>query len=125
MEEQQIDSLIGQAMYFGQSLGRVGYDFRISMVPMFLDIILDKARDALAEGRVAFETFVTTENVLERQDESNVNIVDANGENLIKLSFYALAEACNSVVMACNRLRYSAPVASYPMMVQEIQVRVD
>ena len=42
-------------MYFGQSLGRVGFDFRLRLVPLFTEVILERAKQSLDGGIEALE----------------------------------------------------------------------
>ncbi len=91
MEEQSVDSLLGQAMYFGQSLGRVGFDFRYTvvqyilvlkgvecatecnnewwffflrrllLVPVFLEVMLERAISSLRQSLDNLSSYVDEE----------------------------------------------------------------
>ena len=51
-QKQSLDSILSQAMYFGQSFGRVGADFRLSLVPILSKAVLDVALEHLEGTKV-------------------------------------------------------------------------
>lgn len=51
----RIDSVLSQAMYFGLAFSRVGLDFRVLMVPIFEEAVLDQLRKSLGIGHNKFE----------------------------------------------------------------------
>merc|ERR1719273_2433902 len=49
-----LDSILNQAMYFGQSFGRIGADFRLALIPIFKDVAHDLALNALQGVDIKF-----------------------------------------------------------------------
>jgi len=115
MEEQSVDSLMGQAMYFGQSLGRVGFDFRAWLVPVFFEVTTKRAMASLRKSIEVFEGEAGMRLWAEERCE------DLTLGDTAKINFYALAELCNGAAAACNRLRYTPPAAAAPLLVAELQ----
>ncbi len=132
MEEQSVDSLLGQAMYFGQSLGRVGFDFRLLIVPIFVKIILERAMSNLKKSIQELEDYyagkgakaIEISTVWERCDEVTLPRLE-EGHSDLKIYFHLLADVCNSVINTCNKLRYTPPVAVQPALARGIQQFVD
>ena len=54
-QKQSLDSILSQAMYFGQSFGRVGADFRLSLVPVLSKAVLDVALEHLEDAEQRFK----------------------------------------------------------------------
>lgn len=51
----RIDSVLSQAMYFGLAFSRVGLDFRVLMVPIFEEAVVDQVKKSLGFGFLKFE----------------------------------------------------------------------
>ncbi|XP_023331474.1 conserved oligomeric Golgi complex subunit 8 isoform X2 [Eurytemora carolleeae] len=110
-----MESLMGQAMYFGLSFSRVGFDFRPLLAPIFEKRILAQ-----------FNKLICWDNNVKVVQESFVgfNLVKASGLQfsfqpqaeatqppLILLEFPPLAHACNIILSAFNAIRLCAPLS--------------
>ena len=136
-----LDSLLNQAMYFGQSFGRIGADFRLSLVPIFQDAALSIALGTLQGADVKFaqgiEELALKANLNARQQNlSDSEQLDQSiGQNrnktmepkdsinppLTLLEFSPLAELCNTILLAFNEIRLVTPLAIAPRLVSAIQ----
>ena len=123
VEEQSLDSLVGQIMYFGQSLGRVGFDFRPQFVPIFTTLTLAKCDQHLKDGLNNFETSLKSFSLPTSNVTPNVSLTD--NQNLEPpsslMTHYPIAELSNGVAMTLNELRYSAPVFASVKIFDKIQ----
>jgi hypothetical protein len=133
LEEQSLDSLLGQVMYFGQSLGRVGFDFRPQFVPLFTTVVTKKCDRHLKEGLIHFETSLKTFSLpTSDMGGSGGPLIDAGGsvQNNLEapaslMTHYPIAEISNSVAMTLNELRYCAPVSTAFTTFDRIQELLD
>ena len=138
-----LDSLLNQAMYFGQSFGRIGADFRLSLVPIFKEAALDLALGVLQGADVKFaqdidqlalKATVTSTNaanskILEkRKDDSKTAENDEAARHnddfsppVSLLEFVPLAELCNAILSSFNEIRLITPLAICPQLVSGIQ----
>ena len=137
-----LDSLLNQAMYFGQSFGRIGADFRLSLVPIFQDAALSIALGTLHGADVKFaqgiEELALKANLNSRahtraddQFEGANRSIEQNRcdtENkdnvtppMSLLEFLPLAELCNTILLAFNEIRLVTPMAIAPTLVSAIQ----
>lgn len=124
LEEQALDSLLGQVMYFGQSLGRVGFDFRPQFLPIFTSVILRKCELHLKQGLEIFEDSLKSFSLPTTFSDSR------GGESVVALEappsllvHYPLAEVSNAIAMTANELRHCAPVVvAFPVfdMIQKL-----
>jgi len=110
-----VESLLGQAMYFGLSFSKVGYDFRPMLAPIFEKTVIKQFNKIISfEGnqKVLSDSFI------------GLNLVKAGGLNcsfalqddvsqppLLLIEFPPLAHACNIVLAALNHIRLCAPVS--------------
>ena len=139
-----LDSLLNQAMYFGQSFGRIGADFRLSLVPIFRDAALEIALGALQDADTKFSEGIdqlalkaSVKSVMShhnRNVESSGEIVEnTKTENELEsnrddlnppitlLEFVPLAELCNTILIAFNEIRLVTPLAIAPRLILAIQ----
>ncbi len=129
LDEQSLDSLLGQVMYFGQSLGRVGFDFRSQFVPMFTAAIAKKCARHLREGLEHFEMSLKTFS-LPTTDLSVQSSPATTGEASLEaphslMVHYPIAELSNAVAMALNEMRFCAPVCVAISIFKQIQTLFD
>ena len=101
-------------MYFGQSFGRIGADFRLSLVPIFTDAIRDVALAHLSGVDLRFKTGIDQLALKANVSSSasiNVKNVDVSEEGkshqppMSLLDFPPLAELCNTILSCLNELR--------------------
>lgn len=113
-----MDTILGQCMYFGQSFGRVGADFRGLMVPIFLQVIAKSVSTSITKANQTFRANLekytlahkVNYNLLNRKVEDPTQIDQlAPPETL--LDFHPLAVLCNGYLEVLNELRLCAPVA--------------
>ena len=124
LEEQSLDSLLGQVMYFGQSLARVGFDLRPQFVPLFTSVILQKCEVHLKHGMENFETSLNDFSL-------PTTVPDCRGGNSgwnleappSLFVHYPLAEVSNAIAITANELRHCAPIiVAFPLfdMIQKM-----
>jgi len=126
-KKQSLDSILSQAMYFGQSLGRVGADFRPSLARILSRAALDIALEHLSgtEQRfkngieqMALKAIASTAN--EEKNESKRE-EDQYQPPLGLLDFIPLAELCNSILSSLNEIRLCAPISLAPSIISRIE----
>ena len=142
-----IDSLLNQAMYFGQSFGRIGADFRLSLVPIFRDTAIDIALGVLQDADVKFaqdiEQLALKANVKStvgqnknpeqisdgtekaKTERDLINKTENTSPPISLLEFQPLAELCNAILLAFNEIRLVTPLAIAPKMIFAIQTLLE
>ena len=129
----RLDSLLGQCMYFGLSLGRIGTDFRALLPPLFqeaalstfqrnIDGALSAFRSALSHYTLASSIVLHAHSTLLSStlagtSSSNPGGVSATLAPSQLLEFPPLASLSNGVMSAFNDLRPCAPLAVAPHVV--------
>jgi hypothetical protein len=73
----RIDSILSQAMYFGLAFSRVGLDFRVLMVPLFEEAVLDQVRKYLDIGQLKFDDSLAKVNWSELYLENSKDLVNS------------------------------------------------
>jgi hypothetical protein len=135
-------------MYFGQSFGRIGADFRLSLVPIFRNTALEMSLGALEDADVKFSQGIEQlalkasvissitqnrnfghssgiiESTLQNKDNLTQNKDDMNPPNSL-LEYVPLAELCNTILIAFNEIRLVTPVSISPKLVSAIQVLLE
>lgn len=100
-KRQSLDSILSQAMYFGQSFGRVGADFRPSLVPILSKYILEVAMEHLngAEGRFKVGIDQMALKAIAKSDIEKKDVEqDPYQPPACLLDFQPLAELCNCIL---------------------------
>jgi len=120
--ETNVESVIGQVMYFGQSLGRVGCDLRVLTVPIIRQVMgarLDaQLHDAITLFASLMDKFSLTHSLQTSGGVSGgVGGVSGGEEGATEappsslLEFYPLSRLANSYTACLNQLRLCAPLS--------------
>ena len=108
-----LESVLGQAMYFGQSFGRVGADFRLSLVSVLgkasLNICM-KQMNGLERLFSAGVESLTLKADLSNRPSTTDALADPFRPLGILLDFMPLAELCNGILTGLNFVRLAAPL---------------
>jgi len=112
-----IETLLGQAMYFGLSFSRVGFDFRPMLIPVFERVIMRQMNKQLnieMNLKVVAESFSALNlNKIAglKHPSTPANQDDVSQPPLLLLDYPPLALACNHILATLNTLRLCAPVS--------------
>ncbi|KAK7591046.1 hypothetical protein V9T40_002659 [Parthenolecanium corni] len=108
-----LDSLLGQCMYFGQSFGRIGADFRGLVVNFFVETVENNFDMTMRKVDEHFSLNMRKFILPKINSVSNMNLMaDSNSEKqfltppMSLLEYYPLTVYCNSILTAFNDLRY-------------------
>lgn len=117
-------------MYFGLAFSRVGLDFRVLMVPLFEEAVLDQVKKYLSIGQLKFEDSLTkvnwselyldnskdlatsfeNERVQHKEDLTKAKKTSTINAPISLLEFQPLAVYANEVLSCLNDLRLCAPL---------------
>lgn len=111
-----IESLLGQAMYFGLSFSRVGYDFRPQLVPIFETAILkqlDRTLNFDANVKLLTDSFqaLNLVKIGGMPLSYHQHKEDLSQPPLVLIDFPPLAHACNIILAGLNHIRLCAPLS--------------
>ncbi|KAL5279848.1 COG8 family protein [Megaselia abdita] len=111
-----MDTILGQCMYFGQSFGRVGADFRGLMVPIFLNVISKNVSNSITKVNQTFRANLEKFTLVNKVNYSLLNRKSEDPSEQLSppetlLDFQPLAVLCNGYLEVLNELRLCAPVA--------------
>ena len=120
------ESVMGQAMYFGLSFGRVGYDFRPLLAPVFSTAIEKQFLTKLAPDsavKVVSESLsaLTLASLPVSPAMMSTLTTSAASPPLSLLDFPPLAHVTNSILTALNEIRLVVPLSSVTMITRELQ----
>ena len=122
-KRQSLDSIMSQAMYFGQSLGRVGADFRPALVKIFSKTALEIALEHLNGAEQSFK--VGIDQLALKAISTNINEAKKEEDQfqppIALLDFLPLAELCNCILSCLNEVRLCAPLFLAPRIISRIQ----
>jgi len=119
------ESILGQAMYFGLSFSRVGFDFRPLLAPIFLKAI-EKQFVAKLDSATALKTISES---LASLDFSRLPTspppLPFNQESstppLSLLDYPPLAHVTNAILAALNEIRLVCPLSLAPLVTATVQ----
>lgn len=120
-----INSVLGQCMYFGLSFSRIGFDFRGLMAPIFLKVIVKNVNGNLIKVTRQFEmdmenytlinketpTMRRSQAKYEDEEEENKDPEFNNSPPESLLDYQPLALYCNGLLGIFNELRICSPIA--------------
>jgi len=113
-----IETLLGQAMYFGLSFSRVGFDFRPMLIPVFERIIMRQMNQQLnvdSNLKILADSFSAVNlnkiSGLKHTSPAAATQDDVSQPPLLLLDYPPLALACNHILATLNTLRLCAPVS--------------
>jgi len=107
------ESLLGQAMYFGLSFARVGFDFRPLLAPIFLEAVERQLKLSLAPDTClsSFPSLLSNLNLGRLTTPAPLTVHDPSSPPMGLIEFTPLAHLANSVLGALNDLRACAPLS--------------
>jgi len=107
------ESLLGQAMYFGLSFARVGFDFRPLLAPIFLEAVERQLKSSLSPDSClsSFPSLLSSLNLARLTTPAPLAVHDPSSPPMGLIEFTPLAHLANSVLGALNDLRACAPLS--------------
>jgi len=119
------ESILGQAMYFGLSFSRVGFDFRPLLAPIFLKAI-EKQFVAKLDSAAALKTISES---LAALDFSRLPVSptplpfsqESSTPPLSLLDYPPLAHVTNAILTALNEIRLVCPLSLAPIVTATVQ----
>jgi len=119
------ESILGQAMYFGLSFSRVGFDFRPLLAPIFLKAI-EKQFVAKLDSAAALKTISES---LASLDFSRLPVSppplpfsqESSTPPLSLLDYPPLAHVTNAILTALNEIRLVCPLSLAPLVTATVQ----
>jgi hypothetical protein len=110
----RLDSVLSQSMYFGLAFSRVGLDFRVLMVPLFEEAILNQIKKHIDLADMKLEDSLNKLNWSELfiETNSNSNSSSSNKSDLFNANMSAQQQV-NSVINPPIELMEFQPLALY------------
>jgi len=117
------ESLLGQAMYFGLSFSRVGFDFRPLLAPLFLSAVEKQFLTALNPSSClsSLSTQLSSLTLSRLTAPSPLPNADPSTPPLGLLEFPPLGHLTNTILGALNELRQCAPLSLAPIVTASLQ----
>ena len=120
------ESVMGQAMYFGLSFGRVGFDFRPLLAPVFSAAIEKQFLTKLAPDsaiKIVSESLTVLSLASLPPSPALISTLNTSAASppLSLLDFPPLAHVTNSILTALNEIRLVVPLSSVTMVTRELQ----
>ena len=120
------ESVMGQAMYFGLSFGRVGFDFRPLLAPVFSAAIEKQFLAKLAPDsavKIVSESLTSLSLASLPVSPAMMSTLSTSAASppLSLLEYPPLAHVTNSILTALNEIRLVVPLSSVTMVTRELQ----
>ena len=120
------ESVMGQAMYFGLSFGRVGFDFRPLLAPVFSAAIEKQFLAKLAPDsavKIVSESLTSLSLASLPASPAMMSTLSTSAASppLSLLEYPPLAHVTNSILTALNEIRLVVPLSSVTMVTRELQ----
>lgn len=112
-----LEAVLAQCMFFGQSFSRIGADFRNLLIPVFQKAALLQLEKDIRTANIKFDETLSCFSLMEAQQLSSSSIFlpetqDKTRPPLSLMEFGPLAYYMNGLVAAFNTLRQCCPVAT-------------
>jgi len=116
------ESVMGQAMYFGLSFGRVGFDFRAQLAPLF-SAAIEKQFMIKLSPEAALKTASDTLSMMSLSSIPPSPKLSAMtiSPPLSLLDYPPLAHVTNNILTALNEIRLVCPVSSVGKLTSSVQ----
>lgn len=119
------ESILGQAMYFGLSFSRVGYDFRPLLAPIFSNAIEKQfisKLDCDTAIKVVSESLISLDfSCLPSSPQPLPNNQEAPTPPLALLEYPPLAHVINAILSALNEIRLVCPLSLASSVTSNVQ----
>jgi len=119
------ESILGQAMYFGLSFSRVGYDFRPLLAPIFSNAIEKQfisKLDCDTAIKVVSESLISLDfSCLPSSPQPLPNNQEAATPPLALLEYPPLAHVTNAILSALNEIRLVCPLSLASSVTSNVQ----
>ena len=111
----RLDSVLSQSMYFGLAFSRVGLDFRVLMVPLFEEAILNQIKKHIDLANTKLEDSLNRLNWSELfiETNSNSNSNSSNNKNDLFNANMSAQQQVNSVINPPIEIMEFQPLALY------------
>lgn len=126
-----LETCLGQCMYFGLSLSRVGADFRGLMASIFNRTITKKFTDAVFYCTKQFETDIEAYTLINkpagtmRRRKTSTETVEGNQPPDTLLDFYPLGVYTNGLLNIFNDLRLCSPIGIADSVTKTLQISLE
>ncbi|KAK7068682.1 conserved oligomeric Golgi complex component [Halocaridina rubra] len=117
-----LESVLAQCMFFGQSFSRIGADFRNLLIPLFQKAALAQCEKDIRVANIRFDETLSSFSLMEAPETSTsssfVETADKTRPPLTLMEFLPLAHYTNGIVAAFNTLRQCCPVGTLPQVIK-------
>ncbi|XP_045615267.1 conserved oligomeric Golgi complex subunit 8 isoform X1 [Procambarus clarkii] len=114
-----LEAVLAQCMFFGQSFSRIGADFRNLLIPLFQKAALLQCEKDIRTANIKFDETLSSFSLMEAPQLSASTTFMAETQDktrppLTLMEFPPLAHYMNGLVTTFNTLRQCCPVATLP-----------